>query len=98
MVPSSLSPPLSAPAALPAPVIDVPGPLTSLTITQANSELGNTPSSPDLDSTTTDNKNVHGSCAKSKPGVADTKNTTEPIENTTEPLADTEITTEPLAD
>ncbi|KAG0708310.1 hypothetical protein DFH29DRAFT_870870 [Suillus ampliporus] len=87
-VPSSLSLPLSAPPALPAPVVNVPGSLMSLTITRANSKFGNISLSPDLDF----------SCHKSKPGGADTKNTTEPIKNTTEPLTNSESTTEHLAD
>ncbi|KAG1861625.1 hypothetical protein F4604DRAFT_1683978 [Suillus subluteus] len=85
MAPSSLSPPLSAPTAVPAPVIDVPGPsIPSLVITQANSELENT-SSPNLDSANT---------------TEPIENTIEPLaatENTTEPLADTNNTTKPLA-
>ncbi|KAG1743384.1 hypothetical protein EDB19DRAFT_1827296 [Suillus lakei] len=88
VVPTSLTPPLSAPAALPVPVIDVPRPLTSLTVDRAGSESGNAPSSPDLGI----------SCPKSKPGLANTKNATEPIESTTEPPVDSESTTKPLAD
>ncbi|KAG2340048.1 hypothetical protein BDR05DRAFT_1002810 [Suillus weaverae] len=85
---TSLTPPSSAPAALPAPVVDVPGPLTSLTVTQAGSKLGNTPLSPDL----------NFSCPKSKLGVADTKNTAELIKNTTKPLINSKNTTEPVTD
>jgi hypothetical protein len=86
VIPTSLTPPLSAPAGLPALDVDVPGSLTSLTVAQAGSELANTPSSP----------NLGISCPKSKPGVTDTKNTTEAIESTTEPRVDSESTTEHL--
>ncbi|KAG1760016.1 hypothetical protein EDD22DRAFT_848810 [Suillus occidentalis] len=86
VIPTSLTPPLSTPAGLPALDIDVPGPLTSLTIAQAGSESRNTPSSP----------NLGISCPKSKPGVTDTKNTTEAIKSTTEPHVDSESTTEHL--
>ncbi|KAG1894231.1 uncharacterized protein F5891DRAFT_985231 [Suillus fuscotomentosus] len=90
---SSLSPPLSTPAALPAPVVDVPGP-------------ENTPSSPDLDSadTTEPIENTIGPLATTenttKP-LVNTNNTTEPLpntENTTKPLVDTKNTAEPLID
>ncbi|KAG2029322.1 hypothetical protein BDR03DRAFT_1018546 [Suillus americanus] len=93
---SSLSPSLSAPTALHVPVVNVPGPVPSLIITQANSEKENTPLSPDLDSAnaTEPIKNTIGP-------LAATENTTEPLvntNNTTKPLPNTENTTEPLVD